>query len=339
LDGAVKVGVVWALRGWLYVPICLAMWVDIFRRSSRDEVHRLLATLAVVSVPLAAMYSLSEVGVPIYPHLGWAPQSVGSATIVRDFLTFPFWAKLGLAWYVTRPKQSPASLLAIAALLMACVLTYTRSIEIPAALCVLVALVLPLATTRNWGVVGRRMMAFAGLTAVAIAGLAILAPGNLAFSYQRIHELARNGENSANVASRVETFSIASRTSYAANGVFGAGASVSGASRVDALWEQGLMLADSLWTFTVIGIGLAGVASFAVLFAVFLWRAVRLCLLGETVSRLGGVMLIVIVWDIIRSPASSEFVTLYPIVSGLFMAVVAIEIRGAWRLVRENTGA
>ena len=331
VDGRLGLGVLFAARQWLYVGLAILIWVDLLRRFSRREVLRLLETLAWLSVPLAGMYCLSEIGVRVYPYLGWAPLHSGSTIIVRDFLTFPFWVKLGLVWFVTRPRRTLGVLLAIAVLLSACLLTYTVTIIVGALAALLLPLVLPVLFAHEGRRPVGRLVPMVLLLILVVGVMSVLARGNLDFVVQRARALEAGGLQRGNAGGRVHMLGRTARSVNAYDPAFGLGFSKTGGQGMDALTSTGVLLPDMEWAYVLAWLGWAGVAALAFLFFEFVLSSLRIVRAGGVDSACIGLMLSgIAAWDLCRSLAASDTVWGYPVVAGVFMAIAILERRRAW---------
>ncbi len=331
-DDAFKPGVVLAVRFWTYLPLSIWLWAGILRRSTRAEIENLLQALALVTIPLAGLYALSAVGVSIYPQTSWDPISFGAATIVRDYITFPVWLKVALAYFLLRPRQNLGSMVAIGVLLVAVILTYTRSWVLPAAMMIGIAFVHSLLAAAQVGAWLRRGVVTLLAALVAIGAVMTVAPDNVNFLVGRMEEAQTMGLLTTNLVSRANTVDEITWYISGIDPIWGAGFAVQTA-RDSELINQNFLVGDILWAYVLLPLGWSGVAVFGLLFVIFVRVALRLWGQRQNLARsqLSALAVMVLVWDIVRTFTSAEYVLQYPVAAALVFGLVIVEARAAWR--------
>lgn len=337
IDGQVSVGVLVAAREWFYVALSILIWVDLLRRFTRAETLRLLESLAWVSVPLAAMYCLSSVGVHVYPYVGWETVQWGSGMINRDFLTFPFFIPLGLVWFANRQSRRVVAMVCIAILAAACVLTYTVTTILGAIVALSISLLVPLVARNDWkGLVARLVPLSATLLLILIA-MAAVAPANLSYAVQRMNAV-RTGQSNGNLQLRLDWFAATARAVKDYDSALGFGFSGDGARRLAVLTNGGVLLPDMQWAYVLAWLGWAGVIAVAAMYTAFVACSARIAIgWASAPDGLGLMLLGIALWFVCRSMAASEWLIGYPAAAGMFMAVAVLELRGAWHHERAAT--
>ena len=330
-DQALKLGVFWAVHKFVYFPLSIFVWLDLFRRVTREETDRLLETMAFVTVPFAGLYTLSSVGVPIFPDIIWSPTFIGSAVIVRDFLTFPIWTRFALAYFLTRPRQTVISLASIGILSSAIVLSYTRSWVIPALVLFGIAAFYIIAIRRQFTFAITRIASIAVVLAGVASALLMLFPENLTYAFDRVVEIQTQGFYSGNVLARTSVFDEINAYVLSADPIFGAGFGEQKGAEA-AVLSQTYLVGDMMWTVILLVMGWIGITAFGILFAIFGLRAfwIMLDAHNEMRARFGAIFFMVISWDVIRVFASAEYLQLQQTSSALGFALIAIEARRLW---------
>jgi hypothetical protein len=329
-DNSIKLGVVFAIRQYAYLPLSAIIWIDIFRRLTRAEAWQLLDALALVTIPFAMLYALSSVGVPIFPDLGWDPITFGSAIIARDFLTFPVWSKLALAYFLTRPRQTMVSLVAIGVLSVSILLSYTRSWVMPAGVMVLISGLYYLIVKRQFLTALTRGIIIISVIAISSLILNVYVPDNLLFVVERLREAQEEGINTGNLLSRAETWTEIVAYVERVNPVFGAGFSVDTGDEVAAI-NNARIVGDSLWTLVMLPLGWSGIVAMVGYFGIFTILSAKGIFHPDiNRSRLALVMFLVMLWDIFRSPVSSDQMYVYPVGFAAIAALIVVEFRNLW---------
>jgi hypothetical protein len=330
-DQAIKLGVFWAARMYLYLPLSIFIWVDVFRRVTREEADQLLETMALAMVPLAGMYALSSVGVPIFPDTPYFLTFTGSAMIVRDFLTFPIWTRFALAYFLTRPRQTGTTLVSIGVLTACVVLSYTRSWIVPAGVVFAIAVFYTSVVRRRFVFAIPRLIGMTLIVVSAVGMLSYLFPNNLQYASDRVTELATQGLSTTNIVGRTSNFDQVNYYIQATGHPFGAGFAVQTAAEAITIANT-YSIGDMLWTTLLLTLGYPGVILFGLLLVVFGIRAFFLMLDWRDAARarFGTILFMILAWDSIQVFATSGYVQLQQTSSALCFALVLVEARRLW---------
>ena len=339
-DGRVALGVPYAMRGWIYLPLSLGMWISILRRVAQVEVERFLDSLAWLMVPLSFLYCLSEVGIATNPYVGWAPFEVGNTVVVRDTLTFPFFTPLALAWFCSRRRQSVWTLGAQGVLLASCVLSYSRTIAAGAVVIVVVVALMRTGTSHAFSKGARRVLAVAAILTISGAGLVLLSPGQVGYALGRFAPSLQSGAKETNTAHRLAWFHDGAAIIGQKDPLFGLGFGREGTSTLLAYASQpGVYLGDFTWAVVIFTFGWLGLAAYGALYAQFVFlsflNAVR-----KRVQPFGLAFALVGVafYDVIRTSATFPW-GMYPTASALALALLYVDRRAAWTVVPQCISA
>jgi hypothetical protein len=331
IDDKVTLGTIFAVRNYAYFPLGVLLWVDILRRSTRIEFEQLLSALALVTIPFAGLYALSSVGIPIFPDLSWSPISIGSAIIVRDFLTFPYYIKLSLAYFLTRTRQNLWNLGAIGILTAGIFLSYTRSWIISAGFLIIIGIATPVIMKGQFGKVISRVIIIGIGLFLALELLMNAFPENITFSFSRLQEIQQQGLQTGNVQVRLNSFSQVSLYIKSVDPIFGVGASVTYNKAIDPNSTFGAWQ-DQLWAVILYHMGWSGLVAVGLILLTFLLSASQAVWTGrnQDQSWLPMVLFMVLVWEVARSFVSSEAMTYYQVGATLFLGGIMVEKRSLW---------
>lgn len=332
VGGEIKIGIALAARGLLYVPLGFLLWADIFRRVTREEVRWLLESVAVLCVPLAGLYALSTLGVRIYEAAGIQSAYYQAAGVRRDILTFPVWAKIALPVLIVWPGKRPVWRFAGAAvILVACFLTYTRSIIVPGLAVVLICGLLLSGRTKGLAVSWLRPLLLIAAVGLALVVAGDYAPQGLQYLAQRFEEIGSSGLGVSTFQARLAWGRTIAELVGRVDPWLGYGFSdqmLGEAFRVGST----MFLSDVLWLPLLLFTGWLGVALTANMLAAYGRTSARLAWAAESPWReLGCVVFCVFVWDVSRSFASSELLTNLGVGATTWMALAAVAVRGAVR--------
>ena len=317
-------------RAYVYFPLSLLLWADALRRFTWDEVWHLLVSVSAVTVLLMPLYILSAVGVAIYPSQSYRVYA-GSSIIVRDYVTFPIWTGLALAFYLSQYIQGKRlfeALPALSVLVVGCVLTLTRNVVFASGGMVAVALLVSMRRVRMIPVTMLRI----GLVAVALALSMILlqtfALGNLQMLVSRLESFAIAGSREVNVAARLGTFSEIAALVQSTDPVFGLG--FVGGREWAVPYHSEFGLGHSMWMQMLLVTGWSGVVALVLLLVVFAWNGFVLMLSrNPKKSQMGLLAFVVIIWRVVRSSASSGYLD-FVATATFALSLIVVEKRDLW---------
>jgi hypothetical protein len=171
------------------------------------------------------LYIASALNVPLYPYQKHQTLVMGGTTIIRDFTTVPAWLFLAWGYFLSQPKKTPWTLVALGVLACAEILNYTRTaigmLVVTAALVACLMLVRQ-GRRRRGVVVGA---AGAVVAALALSLLPAVLPAQMSFLQSRFEGLegAKGILADPTFNSRFVGFSTARRTGALTDPLFGAG--------------------------------------------------------------------------------------------------------------------
>jgi hypothetical protein len=228
------------------LPASVAAWLLAFSRVTEEELLGTVRVVVGMTAGLCVLYTLQALGVGTYPYAAWGTVYVQGNFMVRDFLTFPYFAvPLALAWAASaRGRVLPRVLTAVLCL-TAVAATFTRSILIASAVGLIVA-----GVVTNWqrGSLKRRRLPVGTLSGVLTLGFATV------LALDQFWELRlAQGLSDVNVTARLAAVLNNVRTTSWLDALVGYGY----AGTVPVL--PGVVLGDSLWISLVYRLGLAGV--------------------------------------------------------------------------------
>jgi hypothetical protein len=214
----------------------------------------------------------------------------------------------------------------------------TRSLVLSCVLAIVLLVALRLAAGRR----PLQPLVPLGVGAVAFGALALFVPGLVSrvvgSLLSRFSELSAGVASVTNVASRLNVTERVSSFLHGWTLWMGAGFSDSAVAQSQTNMGH-LLVADSLWSLVLLGLGLLGMAVVGLALAVGLGAGVIATRRqrGEplALAAVGAAMLL---WLIARTPASSEILITYPIVCAFALALVMVEVRGAWSTCPEVLG-
>lgn len=258
---------------WLYFPVSFLIMVDTYRRFDRNEMMDLLGSLSKLAVLLMFFYiGSSAFGLKIYPYEKYQEVMHEGTYIARDFSTFPYWAGLAVAFFVSRARFSLSSIGALCILYLGFFFRYTRSWLILAIFLWVIAIVLQLFKSGYRKRAGKTLMAFSLLGVGLFFALPIVAPAQYDFFEQRMNEMFVSGSILAvqNMYVRIQLFLDAFQAGYRQNSLFGQGL------MDPVVGPRGSFHSyDSDWIYIVYRLGVAGLAIFAIPLLVALWAGLR----------------------------------------------------------------
>jgi hypothetical protein len=331
-DQEIRLGAILAIRSFLYFPLSIFLWADLLRRLARNEIENLLGCLSWVTVGLLGLYVLHMLGYVTSPVDSSYYQGVlGSTPIIRDALAFPFFTKVAFAYFLTRPRKNAGTLLALGVAFTGVLFSYTRSWVIPAVLMLVVSVLYLAVVQQRLRMALGQVAVLGAMGAFVFAGATMLFPVNVGFAVDRLREIGVQGLNTPNLVSRVETMGIVARYVGTVDPIWGAGYSVATARDLQAI-SQGRLIGDAVWPALLLPLGWSGVISFGLILFVMLLvagsGAVKKRNDGTPLLTIG--LLLIIVWDILRTVSSSDILTIYPVGEALIFALVMVESRSLW---------
>jgi len=312
-----------ATREWFYIPLGYLIALDVLRRFTLDETEQYVGVLSAFTVCAFVLYIASALNVPIYPYEKYLATSYGSTTVVRDFLTIPFWAGLAWSYYLSQPRKGVWTYVAMAVVACGLLFSYTRSF--------LALLVVTTLLAAGLFLAGRGQRARGVIVGVAVVTLAVavlvlgpvVAPAQFGYYGERLGGTASVGSVplDANAQGRLESFAAARAAGARVDPYLGTGLPAPAGS----LYGQMYINADSDWISIVYHSGLVGILVFASPFAVALWRGFAGFRREEPSSTAGTLLLtamLATVWLLGWRFASAVYMW-WPAVSLLSVALVA----------------
>ena len=117
-----------ASRIHLFFPVSFFLLVYMMRHIYIAEIFRFLDSIANITIAFLSLYILnSGLGVVVYPYALYFTTYIHSSTIVRDFLTFPYWTSLAISYKLVAPSNIMKYISSLFIFSFGIVLTYTRS--------------------------------------------------------------------------------------------------------------------------------------------------------------------------------------------------------------------
>ena len=113
----------------LFLPISFFLFINIMRHMCLEEMFKFLQSISNITLALIFLYIVnSGFGITVYPYATYLTTTFGSSTIIRDFLTFPFWTPLAFCYTLVAPYSFKKYTLHLLLLIIGIGLTYTRSL-------------------------------------------------------------------------------------------------------------------------------------------------------------------------------------------------------------------
>jgi hypothetical protein len=328
--GAVKLGILWTALPYAYIPLSCILIYDILRRTNRAAMWALLQSLSVVTSVLAVFYILHMLGWSVYDAAGVNSTYSNVAGVRRDILTFPIWSCVTVPFLLWSERIRVAQGVMIVLQVAAVAVSVTRSLVLSCVFAIVLLVALRVIAVR------RPLQPLVPLSvgAVALGASALFVPGLVSRTVgsllSRFGELSGGVGSVTNVASRLN---VTERVSSFLHGwTLWTGAGFSDAAVAQSQTNMGhLLVADSLWSLVLLGLGLLGAAAVAVALTVGLWSGIVATFRQRAEPlALGAVGAAALLWLIARTPASSEILITYPIVCAFALALVMVEVRSAW---------
>lgn len=319
-------------RIYYYVPLAVLIWTDLLRRFTREEIWLLLRSIAFITGLLMPLFILSSMGVKVFPDPGKHVYYTGSALIVRDILTYPFWTSLAVAVYFVRYLKNELRTieLGILALLVAgSILTLTRSTILLMALGAIVASGVSLIRLRMLGKTAPKMLTVGFVIISSIFLTTLVFPEHYEFFEERF-ALARDlGLNAPNLKWRIQGFSEAVDYIDSIDPVFGVG--VPGCRQV-VYDETGLPLADSGWVTAIFFTGWSGFLALVLCLTVMSWNALKLSFNRDSDHFWMGLLLLMVLLNDIGKNSVGPIFFWYSTSIALPLALTMIERRNLWAI-------
>ena len=324
----------------LYLPLSIFIWLDIWRRVTKEDAWRLMVALACVAVPLAGLYALSSLGFPTYPITD--PQRIeqhGEATVIRYSPTFAFWIPLSFAYMASRPWQTWRTGICLVVLFAAMSLSATRSYIIPAIAMTLVIVMYPVLRGEQIGKQLRSLFLIGAALGLFAIVLSTSRPDHAGFIVERVGELFENAPMEiSNFSSRAQTFLDIAQYQARRDPILGAGATYGGFDETLRFAVGNQIVGDMLWSELIYRFGWSGVTLYVVMLAVYLIASFRVMKRSDSDrSRLGCILFCLVLWDILRTSASSDLLTIYPVGHAMILAMVCGLAGGLWRAQQLRT--
>lgn len=324
-DVTLKPGVFLAARRFLIFPFSIFLWIDLFRRGSKEDMMRLLRTTVVVTIIMSLLYSISAAGVTIYPSSPYQTIAFGQGRIIRDFITIPAWISVGLAYLVVERRL--ASLFLIFPLIAAYFFSYTRTLIFAMLGVFILGAFMPLFRRERGG--GFYKVLFSILFAMFVLFVVTdtFFKTNLDFLGHRFEEVRDMGMETGNLAARISTTRMLSARLSGENAVFGVGLSPSG-ELVRA--DLPSVLDDSLWNRILYQFGWTGTLVFALMLLMVLVMSLRLALRERGRLGLGLILLLAMTHMLLMAFSSSSILSDTPFVATFLIALVVVEEQNLW---------
>ncbi len=327
---ALNLGAVLGSKQYFYFPLSFFVWGDILRRFTRDEVWQFLSTLSLLTISLMVLYGLSAIGFDVYPQAPYQTMIVGSSKVVRDFLTFPYWTKLAIAFWLVQFSQRKAglhSILALGVLAAGTLLSLTRSYVFP--LGVIIAIAGSYSALKLRGVYRLRnqiVMVVAGIGVIVL--LSLYAPANIAFLAERVGELHTQGISGSSLGARFQIFGKLDNFIGQADPVFGVGFTKT--NTLDIKLAPVTFWGDMMWLSILVRLGWTGTIALATVLMIALWNSFALMLKHDSSrSQMGLLLFMVMVWDVGRTFTSEGYLW-FTAASTLPLAMIAVEKHNLW---------
>ena len=333
--GAIKLGILWTALPYAYIPLSCILIYDILRRSNRVAMWALLRRLSLITSVLAVFYILHMLGWSLYDAAGVNSTYSNVAGVRRDILTFPIWSCVTVPFLLWSERIRVAEGLMLVLQVAAVAVSVTRSLVLSCVFAIVLLVALRLIAERR----PLQSLVPLGVGAVVFGASAAFVPGLVSRTadslLSRFGELSGGVGSVTNVASRLN---VTDRVSSFLHGwTLWMGAGFSDAAVAQSQTNMGhLLVADSLWSLVLLGLGLLGTALVALALAVGLGSGIVAARRqrGEPLA-LAAVGATTLLWLIARTPASSEILITYPIVCAFALALVMVEVRSAWSTAPE----
>ena len=316
------------------------IWLDYLRRFTAEEVESLLRFLVTLTAVLMIPYILQAIGFHTYPYSPYGSVSSASGvaasasdrTLVRDFLTFPFWAPVALACLAARPQATKRWIAEMSLVSVGFAVTFTRSLIIAAVAAVLFGTI-NFALNKSWS--RRRVMGMSALAVTAVLAVVILQSESPLVGRElgsRFGELTTSGLSSTNVAGRTNLFErTLSQVSGAGNAALGMGVYSYGS--IDPAW--GLHLgsfgfADSMWPVLMLYLGLAGVVAYGAMLAVGLLSAARRVRVERKTGAAWGIIALLVLVQWTMATFASDGLLHLGAVAGFAFALLVVSKYDLW---------
>jgi len=212
-------------RYWFYIPCGYLVALDVLRRFTLGEVQEYIRVLSILTTCLAVLYIASALNVPVYPYEKYQTIVMGSTTIIRDFTTVPAWSFLAWGYFLSQSKKNAWTFAALAVLVCAQLLTYTRS--------AIGLMIVTMVLVAGWLMVrrGRRrhgivvVAAGAAVAVLALGPLTAVLPAQRDFLQSRFRGLGdlQSVLAEPNMKFRITSFETARRAGALADPYLGAG--------------------------------------------------------------------------------------------------------------------
>ena len=193
----IKLGVIVLIRPYIYLPLGFLIWMDILRRVTSDEFFNWLKSISWLTVGLTVLYIFSAMGMKIYPDEPYQLISVGSAIVIRDFVTFPHWVFLSIFTLLSEIGFKKLSsihflinIIGVSVLLSGILFSLTRSVIFSVMFCVALLMLFVLLRMRN----RKKILVFMVLIIffLSILIIAQIAPANWQTLTDRFSSLDNN---------------------------------------------------------------------------------------------------------------------------------------------------
>ena len=319
-------------RQWFYLPLNIFIWVDVFRRFTRDEVLQWLGSLSLLTVLVTPLYVLSAVGFAIYPYEPYVVEVSGTGRIVRDYMTYPGWYRYALAFYLVQLVDGlhrARVLLAVGAIIIGVLFSFTRTYIVLALVQVSIALLFALIVRKGAFRVLPWFVIAAAATAIVIVSLNSFFPEHVEYMRQRFVGLQTYGLSEVNVRGRLDTVQMAIAYVRSVGPVFGSGFA---ASVKPGLFPDlgGVYVADTSWNVFAMRLGWSGVAVMGLILATFTGNSLGLVLEKNQIrSRMGLLLFLGLVYDIASMVTTGRYLG-GSTGSTIFLALIAVEARDLW---------
>jgi len=309
-------------RIYLYLPLSVFLWLRLFKYCHISHLNKLFHTLLNVSFVGAILYSLSSVGLPIFPYTGWT-SGLGFGTITRDFLTFPPYLLIALGYilFTSNSKLQKYKIMYIFVFSLAVLLSYTRSWILAFLLSVSITLLF----NRGKGVKGILLLLV--LPVIFYASFRFIrqyTPNNADFLLSRFSDVSTSALPN-NAESRVDGFLAIHQHISSISLITGVGYSLQNSTAFSQLSLKGIFLADSLWTLLLFRFGYLGVILITTIFVMSLVYSFTILhsTTYSSVPQFLKLSTVASIWIIARSTASSELFW-YPVIYGLVFATLIL---------------
>jgi hypothetical protein len=217
----------------------------------------------------------------VYPYPAYLTVDLGRAVLVRDFLTFPPLAFLALAFLLARSERNLTWAGSLMIIVLAIFLTYTRSIIAGGAACIAIAAVNEVVRRGN---LFRGLIGLTSLLAVFIVGfffLSAISPEAIAYLDERFRNLQGTSLEDSSLGIRFEMVEGIGEAIAETNSLLGTGlVPYDEADPTGAIYRQGWILGDIMWSSVLLYFGWAGVVVFGALLALGLAQSGTLIIRG-----------------------------------------------------------